>query len=138
VTERTSEARMSDPADDILITCALRFHGYAYLDDHPFDHQRALQQYIEDGILPAAIEQQMAMFFLLQRFLYKWGGEMLPRTDLYWERFRALFDLVSQHDVPERYRESHHAETWSQEYAPRLEECRAVVRAMTEQTKENP
>lgn len=60
--------------DDVLIHCALRFDGWKYKEATGFDHFQALDCYWETGEWALQPEEQLCMFFLLQRGLYKYGS----------------------------------------------------------------
>jgi len=124
--------------DDILIACALRFDGYRYLQDHPFDHERALADYRKTGEWHIAPLEQLTVFHLLQRFLYKWGGETLLRTSAMWKAFRSLFLLVCEYEIPEQYRNREYYDQWLQRYAPHLADHAALVRGIHESTGYEP
>ena len=89
--------------DPILIACALRFDGWRYIERMGFDHVGACEAFITTGVIPALVGERMAVFFGLQRYLYKWGGEMEPRNGRYWRAFRAFFLLTCADPVPDGY-----------------------------------
>ncbi|NBP78589.1 MAG: hypothetical protein EBU62_14000 [Proteobacteria bacterium] len=89
--------------DPILIACALRFDGWKYIERMGFDHVGACEAFITSGVIPALVGERMAVFFGLQRYLYKWGGEMEPRNGRYWRAFRAFFLLTCADPVPDGY-----------------------------------
>jgi hypothetical protein len=120
--------------DDILIACALRFDGYGYLQDHPLDHDQAVRSFCQTGEWRISPAQQLTVFFLLQRFLYKWGGETLLKTSATWRAFRSLFLLVCEYEIPEQYRQCHYYEEWVERYVPALADHAGVVRGIHEGT----
>lgn len=120
--------------DDILIACALRFHGYNYQDTHPFDHQRALDHFITDNEWDISQTEQLAVFFLLQRFLYKWGGEQLPKNSREWKAFRSLFLITHAYDIPAEYRHQDYYTSWERDYQPYQNAYVARVRHIHETT----
>lgn len=104
--------------DDILIAYALRFDGHVHLRDHPFDHHQAYGEYFEtDDWKHTSPMEKLTVFFLLQRFLYKWGGEMLPKTSLEWKAFRSLFLQTYQYEIPKEYRHWEFYADWEKEFA---------------------
>jgi hypothetical protein len=128
--------------DDVLIACALRFDGYRYGEQTGFCHgpdgwelEEAGRRLLTDGPGALAPEEQLTLFFLLQRFLYKWGGEYEPRHGWYWRLFRSLYLLVYDYPVAAEYRHGEYTDRWDAEYRPRLGECVALVRRMHEQTQ---
>jgi hypothetical protein len=72
---------LEDPGDgDILTACALRFDGYAYHTQSGFDHLAAFDALEQGGVLARfELTQHLDFFFLLKRYLCKWGGDMLSR-----------------------------------------------------------
>ena len=123
---------MHGDEDETLVACALRFDGYRYLDDHPFDHSQALDDFYRTGEWRLSQLEQLAVFFMLQRFLYKWGGEMLARTSAVWRAFRSLFLLVYKYEIPERFRHHDYFDAWVQDYVPTLVERAALIRRIHE------
>ena len=73
------------------------------------------------------IPEQMTVFFMLQRYLFKWGGEYEPKDGRYWQLFRALFLVVYEQTPPERYQLAAYMAQWEREYLGRLSECRFIV-----------
>ena len=115
--------------NDILIACALRFDGHKYVTTRNFNYGAALRTLEQTGDLgPFEQQQHLALFYMLQRFLYKWGGETLSRRSPQWRIFRELFFLCCQAEVPENYRLEPTYGEWERFYAPRLDECIALVR----------
>lgn len=119
--------RLPKDEDAILSAAALRFDGYAYADTTGFDWQGwTPERYAAQGDQLKPLEV-LALFFSMQRFLCKWGGEMLPRTHGRWWMYRELFFRVVEIPVPSAYREHSWWVDWKLEYAPRLDECIEVV-----------
>jgi hypothetical protein len=116
---------------DILITCALRFDGHKYVKDRKFDHMVAFQAIEQTGDLSAYTqEQQLALFFMFQRYLYKWGGETLSHRSPEWRTFRELFFLCCRADIPEQCRLGPEYEKWESSFAPHIDDCIALVRSV--------
>lgn len=122
-----TQATFDQSEDDILSACALRFDGWQYIEMTDFDHQRALESFFQTGQWPSVALEQLAMFFTLQRGLFKWGLEYEPKHGRYWRAFRSLFLLVHSYEIPEEYRLAGYYEEWESEYRPRLAECVALV-----------
>ena len=115
--------------NDILIACALRFDGHRYVTESGFNYADALRTLEQTANLTPFTEQQhLALFYMLQRFLYKWGGEMLSRRSPQWRSFRELFFLCCRAEVPVLYRLEPYFSEWERSYAPRLNSCIALVR----------
>lgn len=115
--------------DDILIACALRFDGYKYVTNRKFDHIAAFQTLKQTGDLaPFERLQHLTLFFMLQRYLYKWGGDMLSPRSPEWRTFRELFFLCCRAKIPKSYRFEPHCTKWERTYAPQIDEWIALVR----------
>lgn len=113
--------------EQVLTCCALRFDGWQFLEDSAFDYDAALHQLFATGQMPHVSNERLALFFTLQRFLMKWGGEYEPKHGRYWRAFRTLFLACVDLDVEPRYCYEDYWETWRQRYQPRLAQCRALV-----------
>ncbi len=122
--------------DDILLHCALRFDGKAYLRDTAFDPMPLLATYIETGDWPEEVEDLhlLAAFHVLQRRLAAWGAPPTPRDGTAWYVFRALFLEVATIDVPARYRSARGWALWQERYAPRIAELLTYVQGLHEGT----
>lgn len=120
--------------DDILITCALRFDGYRYAQEQGFDSAEAYKRLLTSGPSSFTLPEQMTLFFSLQRFLFKWGGEGLRRTAPEWRIFRELFLGLADKQVPEPYRIKDYLHQWESGFAPRIGQCIELIRTIHEQT----
>lgn len=105
---------------EISVCCALRFDGWSYIENQKFDHQEVLKQHFESGQWNLAPLQQLAVFFVLQRGLMKWGLERQPQHGKYWKAFRELFLLYVEYEIPKRYHQPEYCERWEREYQPQL------------------
>ena len=114
--------------DDILTTCALRFRGYDYQEAYPFDQERALEHFVRTGEWDLVPLEQLTAFFMLQRYLFKWGGEQLARDSQEWRAFRSLFLTTYAYEIPAEYRHPDYDEPWEREYRPHLVTCVKQVR----------
>lgn len=113
--------------DEILIHCALRFDGYKYKEASGFQARPALDRYLETGKWDLSIFEKMAVFFSLQRGLYKWGLERTEQDHPYRVAFRELFFELARLPVPPDYELSGWIEKWHDRYADRVDECIACV-----------
>ena len=115
--------------DDILICCALRFDGYRYLEISGFAAEPVLEQSIATGTFPDNELQRLTLFFLLQRLLFKWGGEREPRDGRHWRLFRELFLAVARCRVPVEFRPQDDTQRlrWRHQFRPRLDETVAFI-----------
>jgi hypothetical protein len=133
------EAEWSAKEDEYLIPCALRFDGWKYEQEAEFDHRHAYEQYTATGDLPDSREELLTMFFMAQRFLYKWGGEYLPRTDPHWRLFRSLFLRLYRLEIGPRYRlEGHLSDPWDRMSESERDAAAAMVRTIHERTQYDP
>lgn len=117
----------------LITTCALRFDGYEYVQNRKFDHLAAFRTIEQTGDLaPFEQHQLLALFFMLQRYLHKGGGEMLSERSPEWRIYRELFFRCCRASIPKAYRVEPYYTEWERNYAPRLEECIALVRRIHE------
>ncbi|MCU0570074.1 MAG: hypothetical protein MUF49_26310 [Oculatellaceae cyanobacterium Prado106] len=121
--------------NDILIHSALRFQGYRYQQEVRLDSKPIIEAYKRGERYPEATGLDLlATFFLLQRFLYKWGGETLPKTSPHWRAFRQLFLETCSVEVPERYRAGAYEARWLYDIFPRIDSYRAIIEQIHTQT----
>lgn len=122
MTQRWSE-------QEILTQCALRFDGYRYPTASEFDYRAALAEYMKTGSWShLGTVEQLTTFFMLQRYLCKWGGDYLADYSPEWRGFRDLFFLNCRREIPPEYQMADYAQRWEQEFRPHIEECIAIVR----------
>ena len=132
----------ADPAsplteDDVLIPAALRFDGYAYMDETGVDPRALVQHFQDHGTWPTGDELDLlSALFMMQRWLYKWGGETQGRDTADWQAVCELFLATWNVDVPERFRlQDVWADRWDERIRPRRAECVATVRGIHEATR---
>ncbi len=126
MTDRDQDLGQHDD-DDAFIFAALRFDGYAFRDATGFDDHAAFERARDEGPDGLTLEQRFALLFLLQRYLYKWGGERLSRSGPEWRLFRRLFVELAPQDAPERYRVDDYDRRWRE--LPEARRAAAVERA---------
>jgi hypothetical protein len=136
---KAKEEAMTDYFNDfkeehILTHCALRFDGYAYREATGFHENEALEDFLSTGQWNITTEEQLTAFFLLQRFLMKWGGEYLSERGKEWRAFRSLFLLTCEYEIPPKYRFNGEYEVWEKKYRPRHAECVQTIRHIHETT----
>ncbi len=119
-----------------MLTCAaLRFDGHAYVDATGFDwNEWEPERYAAEGDQLDAPEI-LSLFFASQRFLCKWGGEMLPDTHPHWWMYRELFLQAVDIQVPREYRHEDYWLEWKLRYEPRRDECVEVVATIHRRTE---
>jgi hypothetical protein len=121
--------------EETVMNCALRFDGYAWLEgDKPHREAEVLaaanENLLRDLTLDAGLEVNFASFFFLQRFLGKWGGEMLPRSDRHHTAYRFLFLHLHSHPTPERWIHREYEARWQNTPTERVVQHAATVRRM--------
>ncbi len=108
---------MSQPDDltesdvnEVLVALALRFDGYKYVETRGGDKSLSCwsEQYVRTLKMSSHPNKNHAIFFILQRFLYKWGGETLSNESRHQLAFRLLFLHLYRDPVPPKY-----AANWS-------------------------
>jgi hypothetical protein len=126
--------------DDVLIAFALRFDGYKYQQESGFEFRvpsPSESLAALDGLSPI---ERMTMLFLMQRYLYKWGGEYLPKNGRAWQVFRQLFLMTCRDEVPEAYRPrgTPGYDDWAETWGGAIVKAEAAVRRVHESTKYDP
>ena len=118
--------------EDVLMCCALSFDGYRYVEETGFDHLAAFAANKAGGAIPEDLGPRRCLFFMLQRFLYKWGGETLEGDSSEWRLFRELFLSVAREPVPAEFAmfDESWSRRWRSEYEPRLAEVMDFVRGI--------
>lgn len=115
--------------DEVLTACALRFDGYKFVETntHP-----GLEKYLHTPSTSFELHPNdhfnLARFFFLQRYLYKWGGEYARLEDREHLLFRFLFLHVYRLEIPPEYRMDSHFKTWEERYKPRQEYYAGIIR----------
>lgn len=124
-----------------LMYCALRFDGYGYQEKMKFDFIDGLDALIKHDVMPTAPEAQMALFFALQRYFGKWGGEY----DGYWsdsyQAYRKLFLLCYAYEIAPEFQTREmreYYEQWEQSYKPQREAWADLIRRIDAATVYNP
>lgn len=115
---------------DILTACALRFDGWKYCEDVGWaeeDRLRVTDRLVESLEIPTDPMRRLALFFMLQRYLFKWGGETLPRDGFDWRALRTLFLLTVDYEIPARWKQAKYGDIWPREFEPRAAECISMV-----------
>jgi hypothetical protein len=123
--------------ESFIDTCALRFDGYLYQQncgsrmgpdkvDFPelVDRVEKTLELYEDQL------DNFAVFFALQRWLGKWGGETSSNDDPARVAYRFLFLHLYREEIPERFqwREQTWYTEWERQYKPYQEELAGWVR----------
>lgn len=123
--------------DYILTHSALRINGYRYRDETDLDTDGILDVFYRTGSFGTATPpDKLACFFLLQRFLCKWGGERLSKNSPEWKAYRQLFLDTARVEVPCEFRPREPCATrWEHRIHPRLDDCIAIVAAEHKKTE---
>ena len=121
-----------DQCDDLgglTICCALRMDGYKYVEENPFDHDAMEAHFRRTGSFDGLpIVERMVHFFMLQRFLHKWGGDYLSCRSLSWRMYRIHFLDLAERDVPAEYRFAEYYERWERHEKHRLPTVLPLIR----------
>lgn len=130
--EKVLEFYPSD-IDEIQIWCALRFDGYAFEEEQlkqepDFNFPKNSEPIIETLTLHADPLKNFAAFFALQRFLFKWGGEMLTKQDKEHVAFDFLFLHLYHLEVPKQYRLDEYHSKWNSLKQEEIENAAGFVR----------
>lgn len=108
--------------EDAITTCALRFMGYEYWDErhhafegaHSGDFSALTTDLIKTGTLHDNDNDNLGAFFILQRYLCKWGGEQLkedsPERIVYYRLFLHCYKL----EIPDAFQHSDYHNKWTQ------------------------
>jgi hypothetical protein len=115
---------------EVMITCALRFRGYEYLDTLSPERQEkiASNELVNKLRLHESLNDNFAAFFQLQRWLFKWGGERLDYHAPDWLAFDFLFLTLYRHDPPSEFADVDCCLKWQCLTAVELEGVAAEVR----------
>ena len=119
---------------DVLIAFALRFDGEKHHEEHAFSPPVSDAPALSAAIEGMSVPERMATFFLLQRFLFKWGGEYLPMHGAAWHTFRRRFLMTCHEKVPQEYRPWGEYDAWAETWAGATAKAESVVRGVRELT----
>lgn len=140
--EQAARAEALSRERKILSAWALRFDGHKCREETGFDDGAFTKRFFETGNLEWAKPLDcLTMFCLLQRWLFKWGGDQLPLNHPDWRLFRELFLHTAALDVPPRYQGDPETslpewyERWDREYRMHRDEHLQFVRAIHEATE---
>ncbi len=129
--EAALKSYLDDPSseDYILTHSALRINGYKYRDATDLDMKTIFDEFRRSGTFGDATPlDKLAYFCLLQRFLYKWGGERLERDSVEWKMFRTLFLQTVDVEVPEAFFPgSLWTDKWEYRIKPRIKICIEII-----------
>jgi len=121
---------------EVQCICALRFAGYEYeelilskISDGSANNMPALNRPVIDSLtLYDDNLKNFTVFFALQRFLFKWGGERLTKYSQEHIAFDFLFLHLYKQAIPQTFVHQGYADQW-QEFSPeRIEAAAAFVR----------
>ena len=99
---RRSRFNLDSRVQNTMITCALRFDGYRWLEatkgHDPHDFRPWTVPLVQSLRLHPTDAENFATYFALQRWLFKWGGEMQAESAAGHTAFRFLF--LHLHHLP--------------------------------------
>lgn len=111
--------------DDSIATCALRFDGYKFAEarGNRFGPDQLGMDDFVDSVersreFPEDILECHLVFFCMQRYLGKWGGEYLTEYSDEHTFFRLMFLHLYREEIPSEYREESWCIKWVREFQP--------------------
>jgi hypothetical protein len=121
---------LSNQAEEALISCALRFDGYAYAQRRGDDQILATlsNRFIDSFRTFDDPLENLAAFFALQRFLYKWGGEYLTESSREHVAFRLLFLHLYRAEIGPEFTHEEYDRRWRQLTMDKVEQLAAEIR----------
>lgn len=104
---RRSRFSLDSRVEDTMITCALRFDGHRWLKvtkgPNANDFTPWTLPVTQTLRIHPTTEENFAAFFALQRWLFKWGGEMHSQAAADHSAFRFLFLHLHHLPTPPRF-----------------------------------
>ncbi len=116
---------------ELLGYYALRFDGYKYEQEQGIDMNR-LFKVLYAGEPVNSRGKLMTAFFMIQRWVGKWGGEYSRLNGPEWKLYRELFLRTALQEVPEGYQLEGCHERWSQNHGHTRWKDRDFVRTLHE------
>lgn len=106
---------------EIIDCCALRFDGNGYMDvahqenwlPPEVDFQALDKEIIQSRTFYADEDKNAAVFFALQRYLGKWGGEQLPESSDEQIAFKLLYLHLYKQETPDRFKHLDYERKWN-------------------------
>lgn len=110
--------------------CALRFEGWEYINN--FIGEDRLVEVLNDFkktlvILPRELDN-FALYFALQRYLGKWGGERLTKYAQEHYAFDFLFLHLYRLPTPEGFINGHYEKEWNEFLFSEREKVSGIIR----------
>jgi hypothetical protein len=125
---RSTDPSGEDLERDVLARWALRFDGWAFRRHWGDDLcLAAISDWVHFLRPPNGPDEQACVLFMLQRWLMKWGGEMLPSHHVEWRAFRLMFLMCASAGVPVVWRHPEWYAAWRSFAKGRESELIAVV-----------
>lgn len=114
--------------DPCILTCALRFDGDRYLESAGESSERNVEAFVSTLTFPPELLQNLAIFYSLQRYLGKWGGEYDLSTSRAARAYLRLFFHLYSVAVPARFQNLEYCREWACTFAPHLKSHLARLR----------
>ncbi len=115
-----------------MVTCSLRFNGYKWLEARHPGRTTTFAPFVDPIVKTLRLhtdeEANFAACFALQRFLCKWGGEMLAPDSREHVAWRYLFLHLYARKTPSEFCDPAKQNEWERDHAPQAEAHAAVVR----------
>ncbi len=113
---------------EIQNTCALRFDGYGYVEATQQEFPELNKQIKEALRMYEDPLKNFAVFFALQRFLCKWGGEQLTKQSSEHVAFDMLYLHLYQLETPQEYVHPGYEKEWCNISAKDREDAAEYIR----------
>lgn len=130
---RRSRFNLDSRVESTMITCALRFDGYRWLEEAwppgANDFTPLTVPLVRTLRLHPTAEENFAAFFALQRWLFKWGGETQSQGAADHTAFRFLFLHLHHLPTPIDFVNPEHEWQWLGIDRGMIAEHAAMVRA---------
>lgn len=94
------------------LICALRFDGYAYEETSGLNIGNLPAPMVETGQFYEDSLKNFATFFILQRYLHKWGGDSLTKYTAEHIAYDLLYLHLYQLEAPADYAHKTYSEKW--------------------------
>ncbi len=116
--------------------CALRFQGYEYKKSRGVSSggepvkgfAELIAPVVNELTLHSSRNDNFAVFFGLQRYLHKWGGESLTKYSEEHIAYDFLFLHLYSHEPSEPFRNDEYCRQWQDDFLPEVESIAALVR----------
>jgi hypothetical protein len=120
--------RFPSPITNIELTCALRFDGYLYIEETDQQFPQLNEPIVDSQRMHEDPLKNFAVFFALQRFLHKWGGERLTKYSSEHHAYDLLYLHLYKIETPPEYAHPRDARRWDAIEADKREDAAQYIR----------